>query len=183
MLGMKIAVASLLILSLVPIIIGAELTVIPAHPPIKEIAKKSESAVIVLTCQPSKDQSSLEVIEVLKGEEAYRKHRVVISRLIPGSDPKALATTGFRELIFIKPATKEGEYTSVTTLALWPVRFEDDGVRQFKYAAHDYAAVKRAVRGELEEAQQAGSGQPATQSESKSEDGDKPQPDAEGRSR
>lgn len=179
---MKFAAAILLTIGLALTLSGSEVTVIPAEPSIKEIAKKAESATVVLTCQPNDDQSGLEVIEVLKGEEAYRKNRVAISRLIPKSDPKALATKGFRELVFIGPTTKEGEFASASTFALWPARIEDDGVHRFEYGAHDYAEVKRAVRGKDKEAQQGGPGAPATNPKSESQGNDKSQPKSEGRS-
>ena len=50
------------------------------------------------------------------------------------------------------------------------------------YAGHELITKMR-IADEKRQAEQAGSGQPATRPESKSEGGDKPQPEAEGRSR
>ncbi len=51
-----------------------------------------------------------------------------------------------------------------------------------EYEAKDIPSLE-GLLGSIKEAQQAGAGQPATRPESKSEGGDKPQPNAEGRSR
>lgn len=147
---MKIAVAITMVLGSVLGTVGAEPREIPPEPPIEEIEKKARVAAIVLTCEPTKEQKGLKVVEVLKGESIYVANREMITKLIPASDPKALATKGFRELVFIGPATAEGKFVSATTLALWPARHDSDGIQQFKFLAHDYSEVKRAVQTEKE---------------------------------
>ncbi len=79
----------------------------------------------------------------------------------------ASATKGFREIVFIRPVNENGTFFAASSVALWPVRVEEIGPRQFKFLAHDYSEVKRVVQGENKEAQQDGADQPATLSKSK----------------
>lgn len=178
---MKFVLGILLIVASLSNVNGSEPTEIPPEPPIEEITKKAQSASIVLTCQPTKDQRGLEVVEVLKGKQAYMQNMEMIGKLIPTSDPKALSTEGFRELVFIGPADENGAFLVASTLALWPDRREEIGPRQFLFLAHDYSQVKLAVQGQNKEAQQDGADQPTTAPQSKTEGKQKHQPESEGR--
>lgn len=180
---MKFSVAILSIVVSITGVRGAEPVVVPPEPSMAEIAKKAQSAAIVLTCEPTKEQSGLEVVEVLKGQKAYSENTAQVAKLIPRSDSKALATEGFRELVFIGPANETGAFLDSSSLALWPVRIKQIGPREFKFLAHDYSELKRVLHSQNQEAQQGGAEQPATRPESDSEGGDKAQPESEGRSR
>ena len=137
-------------------VIAAEPRVVPASPSLEELADKAQVAVIVLTCIPNADRSGLSVTEVLKGQKVYTQNKQQIAALMPSSDPKALATDGYRELVFIGPPNAQGIYLKTHTIALWPARSENLGPQTIRFLAHDYAKVKRAINGkDKQEAQQA----------------------------
>jgi len=84
----------------------------------------------------------------LKGQRAYTQNKQQIDNLIPlSSDPEALATDGFRELIFIGPPNTQGLYLQAYAIALWPARSEKLGSQIIRFHAHDYAEVRRAIKG------------------------------------
>ena len=165
-------------------LLAAEPRIVPASPPLDELTKQAADSAIVLVCAPNSKGTSLEVFEVLKGGKEYSAAKDKIADLIPGSDPQALSTKDYRELIFIGPSNDRGVFTRCHSVALWPQHDEAlANGRTIRFLAHDYTAMKRALQGANKKAQQAGAGQPATAPQLKSEGGDKPQPEAEGRSR
>lgn len=128
-------------------VFAAEPREVPASPSLKELTEKAQAAAVVLSCTPKADGTAFSPAEVLKGQRVYTQNKQQIDDLIPSGDPKALATDGFRELIFIGPPNAQGLYVHAHTVALWPTRIEKLGTQTIRFLAHNYADVRRAVIG------------------------------------
>jgi hypothetical protein len=101
-------------------------------------------------------------------------------------NPKVLPLRSkFAECLLKTPTiTKLNEALSAHGYSVKNVEFEKFEIDKKKEATPFYAVIWLILEPvNNEEAQQAGTGQPATRPESKSEGSDKPQPEAEGRSR
>jgi len=120
---MKILLAALFSLCIV-VTSADEIRTIPAYPPLAELEKITEEAVIILICKPNATKDKLEVLTVLKGEEHYKTIIDTISDYLGASDKKALATKDYREAVFISSRDDQQGYQLTSTLALWPQRDE-----------------------------------------------------------
>lgn len=142
---MKIFALSILLFGIVSIKAG-ELRIVPADPPLHKIREMAASAIIVLLCKPNGDRTKLEVSRVLKGEANLEPIKDRIAHLLPGSDMAALATDGYRELVFLVAADAPDKFRLSSSYALWPQRDETLGDQTFRFLAHDLRDVERVTR-------------------------------------
>lgn len=124
---------------------AADLRIVPAEPPLEKIRELADSAIIVLLCKPGKDRTGLEVSMVLKGGGSYETIKGRIAEILPESDKTALATDGFRELVFLVPVDAPEKFRCSSSYALWPQRDETLGKQTFRFLAHDMENVKRVI--------------------------------------
>ena len=124
-----------------------ELRIVPAEPPLDEINKQADSAVIVLLCKPNGDGTKLEVAAVLKGYGNYEANKDRIVDILPASDREALATDGYRELVFIVPDDGLNAFRFTSSYALWPQRDESLGNQRIRLLAHDLKDLVQAIQG------------------------------------
>ena len=125
---------------------ASELRVIPASPPLAEIAKQAGSAVIVLLCKPNASGDKLVVEAALKGQNEYDLIKNRIADLLPNSDKAALSTDGYRELVFIVLDDGHNNIRILKSIAMWPQRDETMGDQKFRYLTHALKDVKRAIQ-------------------------------------
>ncbi len=141
---MKITAIIILLLGIVSLG-AAELRIVPADPPLEKISELADSAIIVLLCKPNEDRTRLEVSMVLKGGGSYETIKGRIAEILPEGDKSALATDGFRELVFLVPVDAPGKFRCSSSYALWPQRDETQGDQTFRFLAHDMEDVKRVI--------------------------------------
>ena len=137
---------------------ASELRVIPASPPLAEIAKQAGSAVIVLLCKPNASGDKLVVEAALKGQNEYKLIKNRIADFLPNSDKAALATDGYRELVFIVSDHGQNKFRTSKSIAMWPQRDETMGDQQFRFLAHALKDVERAIQNTNKEGEQGGGG-------------------------
>jgi len=125
---------------------GAEPQIVPATPSLVEIKKMAEAVTIVLACVANEDGTGLVVSEILKGAEGYEAAKGEIIKLLPSSDPEALATEGYRELAFIDWRGKPGVFQKFSTYALWPQREEMLRKQKIIFLALDFEDVKKVIQ-------------------------------------
>jgi hypothetical protein len=159
----------------------------------QRIAQSTVIAVIeIQQVDHEKGRSEATVIEEVRGAKAGDKIEVWddwqqeadgSESRISGRDP--YLEVGKRYLIYLAKGQR-GRLVTVQS-SLDCLRVEGDKVNKEEATGSEPLANKlkriRTILAEIQKAEEAGTGQPATRPESKSEGGGKPQPEAEGRSR
>jgi len=128
---------------------AAEMQIVPAHPPLSEFKEHAGEAAIVLICKPNAAKNNLEVSTVIKGQEQYETFKDQISEYLVMSDEKALATNGFRAVIFINFHDDQHSIRTVNTIAWWPQR--DDVLangQKIRFLTHTKEDVESIAHGQ-----------------------------------
>lgn len=150
----KILAITILLFSIISLE-AADLRVVPAEPPLVELRKQADAAIIVLLCKPNAAGTRLEVSAVLKGQMDYEVIKDRIAEFLPGSDTKALSTDGFRELVFIGLQAGQNNFRFSGSVALWPQHDDIVGDHKIRFLAHELKDVKRVIQESNKKAKQA----------------------------
>lgn len=149
-------------------------------------AELFERADVIIVGQPTKiettdERSSISFHGGKVVELRHHKAQVRIEHVIKGGDLDDDIIVTYSNQIDTTQAVSRIWLNEESLFILYLKRSKDGGyVGALEGEYHDGQAAKRLAKKQTE---QVDAGQPATRPESKSEGGDKPQPDAEGRSR
>ena len=179
------------------IVVGNSATAEPDKSPLpqaviainKAVSKHDRRAIIAREMRGRGDRLGGDAISPLEGEVEYRRLVEWIEQKWQLSDDSELRR------YFTSRGIREGQEIASVLIAAWLEKLEHGKIneqklfndqRQREELRKEFAKLLesgsfRTTR--IEEAEQGGTEQPATRTQSKSEGGDKPQPEAEGRSR
>lgn len=118
---------------------------IPASISQKELSKEAEPAVIILLCKANAAGDKLVVESVYKGKREYEVIKSRIAEFLPSRDKDALATKGYRELVFIRKRNELNGAQTIKSFAIWPQRDEIVGGEKLRFLSLDLEDVELAV--------------------------------------